>query len=161
LFNLRLSSDAPNLQVENEETIEALSARTKALLDGIQQRFLFARSIRNHSYRSKRFARLDDRRLTCFRELSGTQLGALRGAPFDAPQPRAEMSLTGGRFSPSVFISFYCFLVRGAIGARAWTRSFSSDRCALACQLDPFSKIIVSAVSAGRKTSAMTTRFLA
>ncbi|MGN6648730.1 hypothetical protein [Trinickia sp.] len=45
LFNLRLSSDAPNLQVENEETIEALSARTKALLDSIQQRFLFARSI--------------------------------------------------------------------------------------------------------------------
>jgi hypothetical protein len=45
LFNLRLSSDAPNLQVENEETIEALSARTKALLDRIQQRFLFARSL--------------------------------------------------------------------------------------------------------------------
>ncbi|WP_199189394.1 hypothetical protein [Trinickia dabaoshanensis] len=45
LFNLRLSSDAPNLQVENEETIEALSARTKALLDGIQQRFLFVRSL--------------------------------------------------------------------------------------------------------------------
>jgi hypothetical protein len=36
----------PNLQVENEETIEALSARTKALLEGLQQRFLFARSIR-------------------------------------------------------------------------------------------------------------------
>ncbi|HVW53079.1 MAG TPA: hypothetical protein VHC91_22215 [Trinickia sp.] len=50
LFNLRLSSDAPNLQVENEETIEALSARTKALLEGIQQRFLFARSIRADSY---------------------------------------------------------------------------------------------------------------
>jgi hypothetical protein len=32
LFNLRHSSDAPNLQVENEETIEALSARAKALL---------------------------------------------------------------------------------------------------------------------------------
>jgi hypothetical protein len=31
----------PNLQVENEETIEALSARSKALLDGIQQRFSF------------------------------------------------------------------------------------------------------------------------
>ncbi|WP_162877950.1 hypothetical protein [Trinickia diaoshuihuensis] len=44
LFNLRLSSDAPNLQVENEETIEALSARTEALLDGIQQRFSFVRS---------------------------------------------------------------------------------------------------------------------
>lgn len=50
LFNLRLSSDAPNLQVENEETIEALSARTKALLEGIQQRFLFARSILADSY---------------------------------------------------------------------------------------------------------------
>jgi hypothetical protein len=35
-----------NLQVENEETIEALSARThEALLDGIQQRFFFARSV--------------------------------------------------------------------------------------------------------------------
>ncbi len=33
LFNLRHSSDAPNLQVENEETIEALSARAKALLE--------------------------------------------------------------------------------------------------------------------------------
>lgn len=49
LFNLRLSSDAPNLQVENEETIEALSARTEALLDGIQQRFLFVRSNRTGS----------------------------------------------------------------------------------------------------------------
>lgn len=46
LFNLRLSSDAPNLQVENEETIEALSARTKALLDRIQQRFSFMRAVR-------------------------------------------------------------------------------------------------------------------
>jgi len=35
----------PNLQVENEETIEALSARTKALLDRIQQRFYFVVSI--------------------------------------------------------------------------------------------------------------------
>ncbi|QCP51528.1 hypothetical protein FAZ95_21625 [Trinickia violacea] len=35
----------PNLQVENEETIEALSARTKALLDRIQQRFYFVASI--------------------------------------------------------------------------------------------------------------------
>jgi hypothetical protein len=31
--------------VENEETIEALSARAEALLDRIQQRFSFARSI--------------------------------------------------------------------------------------------------------------------
>jgi len=31
----------PNLQVENEETIEAQSARTEALLERIQQRFLF------------------------------------------------------------------------------------------------------------------------
>jgi hypothetical protein len=45
LFNLRLSSDAPNLQVENEETIEALSARTEALLDDIQQRFSFVLSL--------------------------------------------------------------------------------------------------------------------
>jgi len=74
---------------------------------------------------------------------------------------RAAMSLAGVRFSPSVFISFYRFLVRGAIGARARARSSLSDRCALARQLDPFSKIIVSAVSAGRKASAMTTRFLA
>ena len=35
----------PNLQVENEETIEALSARTKALLDRIQQRFYFVASV--------------------------------------------------------------------------------------------------------------------
>jgi hypothetical protein len=35
----------PNLQVENEETIEALSARTKALLDRIQQRFYFMASV--------------------------------------------------------------------------------------------------------------------
>lgn len=40
-FNLNPSSDAPNLQVENEETLEALSARTEALLDCIQQRFSF------------------------------------------------------------------------------------------------------------------------
>ncbi|ATF35391.1 hypothetical protein CO709_19665 [Burkholderia thailandensis] len=33
-----------NLQVENEETFEAQSARPKALLDSFQQRFLFARS---------------------------------------------------------------------------------------------------------------------
>ncbi|MGN6233517.1 MAG: hypothetical protein ACTHNZ_20420 [Trinickia sp.] len=52
MFNLRLSSDAPNLQVENEETIEALSARTKALLDRIQQRFSFARSLRASIERS-------------------------------------------------------------------------------------------------------------
>ena len=63
LFNLRLSSDAPNLQVENEETIEALSARTEALLEGIQQRFSFVRSIRTRSCRSRRLARLDDRPL--------------------------------------------------------------------------------------------------
>ncbi len=35
----------PNLQVENEETSEALSARTKALLDRIQQRFYFMASV--------------------------------------------------------------------------------------------------------------------
>jgi hypothetical protein len=52
LFNLRLSSDAPNLQVENEETIEALSARTEALLDRIQQRFSFVRSNRVSSTES-------------------------------------------------------------------------------------------------------------
>jgi hypothetical protein len=40
-------------------------------------------------------------------------------------------------------------------------RSHSNDRCALARLLDPFSKIIVSAVSAGQQVSAMTTRFLA
>jgi len=51
LFNLRLSSDAPNLQVENEETIEALSARTEALLDRIQQRFSFGRSLHAFVYR--------------------------------------------------------------------------------------------------------------
>jgi hypothetical protein len=51
-FNLRSSSDAPNLQVENEETIEARSAREKALLDGIQQRFSFLPSIRASAYPS-------------------------------------------------------------------------------------------------------------
>jgi hypothetical protein len=39
-FNLRSSSDAPNLQVENEETIEALSARTKALLERSNSAFI-------------------------------------------------------------------------------------------------------------------------
>jgi hypothetical protein len=33
-----------DLQVENEETIEALSAHPKALLDGIQQRFFHSGS---------------------------------------------------------------------------------------------------------------------
>ncbi|RKP45526.1 hypothetical protein D7S89_19415 [Trinickia fusca] len=33
------------MQVENEETIEAQSARTEALLEGIQQRFSFVRVI--------------------------------------------------------------------------------------------------------------------
>jgi hypothetical protein len=51
--------------------------------------------------------------------------------------------------------------VHGVIGARARIRSFLSDRCALARLLDRFSKIIVSAVSAGQQVSAMTTRFLA
>jgi hypothetical protein len=41
-FNLRSSSDAPNLQVENEETIEALSARTKALLERSNSAFILA-----------------------------------------------------------------------------------------------------------------------
>lgn len=40
LFNLRLSSEAPNLQVENEETIEALSARTKGAV-GLNPTALF------------------------------------------------------------------------------------------------------------------------
>jgi hypothetical protein len=57
LFNLRLSSDAPNLQVENEETIEALSARTEALLDNIQQRFSFARSFHVYAARTRCAAR--------------------------------------------------------------------------------------------------------
>ncbi|WP_181321776.1 hypothetical protein [Trinickia symbiotica] len=61
-FNLRSSSDAPNLQVENEETIEARSAREKALLDGIQQRFSFMPSIRASAYRSLVFP-IRERRL--------------------------------------------------------------------------------------------------
>jgi hypothetical protein len=109
LFNLRVSSDAPNLQVENEETIEALSARTKALLDGIQQRFLFARSLRAHSYRSMRFARFDDRPLFCSRELTGTHDGTPHGAPLGVLQPGAAMSPAGVCFSPSAFISFLSF----------------------------------------------------
>ena len=44
-LTLRLVLMHPNLQVENEETIEALSARTKALLDRIHQRFYFMASV--------------------------------------------------------------------------------------------------------------------
>jgi hypothetical protein len=147
LFNLRLSSDAPNLQVENEETIEALSARTEALLEGIQQRFSFARSIRTRSCRSIRFSRFDDRPLCGSRACHGAPAGAPRPCLRCLAQKHTAVQLAGVGFSPSVFISFSWF-------SRAWTgariRSFSGDRCAFACRVAPFSKIIVSAVSAGR-----------
>ncbi|NRO97100.1 hypothetical protein GWC77_14330 [Paraburkholderia sp. NMBU_R16] len=54
-FNLRSSSDAPNLQVENEETIEALSARTKALLERSNSAFIlpFAFQHRHASCRGR------------------------------------------------------------------------------------------------------------
>ena len=100
LFNLRLSSDAPNLQVENEETIEALSARTKALLDRIQQRFSFARSLYAFA------GRIADATLR-----SARRVGAA-----------SSLGLYGNAFSSavSVFLTFsFPFSFRFSCGARA------------------------------------------
>jgi hypothetical protein len=58
---------------------------------------------------------------------------------------------TNGAAISFVLFPSHRFLVHGPIRARAHIRSFSTDRCASACGIDPFSKIIVSAVLAGRK----------
>lgn len=133
LFNLRLSSDAPNFEVENEETIEALSARTKALLEGIQQRFLFVRSIRADSYR---FVRLDNR-ISFFLSISR------RGSR--APNRRMRPHQTGEAFARQRAIAVFAFFSPCCFARCVSTtrmRSFLFDRCGLARLAAPFSKII-------------------
>jgi hypothetical protein len=122
----------PNLQVENEETIEALSARTKALLDGIQQRFLFARRIR--------------------------AIGPLNIA-FSCRKQSVAPAQWGRSAQSRILVVFPLFLFVFLAGvAPCQLGRLFSDRCEHAHSAGLFSKIIVfSRVY----VPAMTTRFLA
>ena len=110
-FNLRSSSDAPNLQVENEETIEALSARTKALLERSNSAFILPFAFQ-HAHETCRgrppFASLS-LRITIARNAPlfppfpfpapSRQCGPRRGNACVLLPPRAALHATIGVFS--------------------------------------------------------------
>jgi len=149
LFNLRLSSDAPNLQVENEETIEALSARTKALLEGIQQRFLFARSIRADSYSFRPIGPFASPRLRSGRRAVARAPHSAHALGVDATD---ASRLYPGVALPRLFaaFSFHRFIRTNAI---AFSRSV--------CVCTPREFIFENNRFQPAAASATTTRFLA
>lgn len=146
LFNLRLSSDAPNLQVENEETIEALSARTEALLDGIQQRFSFV-----HSQDAFPIAFAD----RCVHAFSHRP----RIAPSSRVSSIPAKHVRCGRVRRAHFFFlrvFFLLFPRGIEGSRRRDRLRSSGGC-----VRPRESVFAAPAIEPADEPAMTTRFLA